>query len=112
MALRDRIERDVMGIFYRESEFARRHDWNGREIICIMDDVQALMHGSLNAIGVEWDAGSIDMVLRIPVGQLTRAPREAETVYLDGCMKIIRRVAENEGEYIVLLRDSEARGVY
>ena len=112
MALSDRIAGDVMNIFYRESEFARRHDWNGKEIICIVDDEQALMHANLNTLSLEWDAGNIDMVVRIPANQLERKPMEAETVFFDGRTKLIRRVADNDGEYIVLMRETEARGVY
>lgn len=112
MGLADRLQSDIMNVFYRESEFARRHDWNGKEIICIVDDEQALAHGNLNTLSVEWDVGNIDMVVRIPANQLSAKPREAETVLFDGCMMQIEKATDNEGEYIVLLRDNEARGVY
>lgn len=111
MSLADRIKSDMMGIFYRESEFARKHDWNGREIICIVDGEQALAHKNQNTLSVDWDVGSIDTEVRIPFGQLEEAPMENETVFFDGRMKRISRVVDNEGEWIVLLHDNEARGV-
>ena len=37
MSLADRLKEDVTHIFFRESEFARRHSFNGTEILCIVD---------------------------------------------------------------------------
>lgn len=111
MSLADRIESDVMGVFFRESEFARKHDLNGREIICIIDGEQALAHRNMNTLSVEWDVGSIDMVVRIPAGQLEEMPVENETLFLDGRMKRVMRVTDNEGEWILELHDNEARSV-
>lgn len=111
MSLADRIQSDVMGIFFRESEFARKHDWNGRLIICLVDGERALAHKNQNTLSVDWDVGSIDTEVRIPLGQLNEAPMENETIFFDGRMKRISSVTDNEGEWIVLLHDNEARGV-
>lgn len=112
MSLADRIESDIEKVFYRHDDFARYHDWNGRLITCIVDNEQALMHGNLNTLSIEWDVGNIDTIVRIPASALDAKPREGETVFFDGKMKVIRNATDNEGEYIVLMRDYEARGVY
>lgn len=112
MSLADRIERDVERIFYRESEFARRHAWNGREILCIVDNEQAFMHGNMNTLSVQWDVGNVDMEVRVPKSQLDAAPGEGSVVSFDGHMKFVVSVMDNEGEWIVLMREYEARSVY
>lgn len=111
MSLVDRIQSDVMGIFYRESEFARHHDWNGKDIVCIVDGQEALAHKNQNTLSVDWDVGSVDKVVRIPFGQLEEAPVENETVFFDEHMMRISRVVDEEGEWIVELHKNEARSV-
>lgn len=111
MSLADRIQGDVMKIFYRETEFARKYDWNGKKIVCIMDGQEALAHKNQNTLSVDWDVGSVDMVVRIPFGELEEAPVENETVFFEGRMKRVNRVVDNEGEWIVELHSNEARSV-
>lgn len=112
MSLADRIEEDVERIFYRESEFARRHEWNGKEILCIVDNEQALAHGNMNSLSAQWDVGNIDMEVRIPASQLDERPGEGEVISFDGRMKSIVRVVDNEGEWFILMREYQSRSVY
>lgn len=113
MSLADRIQSDVDRIFYRQSEFAREHDWNGTLINCIVDDVDALAHKNANTLSVDFDIGEIDKIVRIPYSQLELIGElfTMQFVYLDEMQCRIERIADNEGEKIVLLRDQEARGI-
>lgn len=113
MSLTDRIQSDVERIFFRQSEFAGNHDWNGYEIKCIVEDVADMAHKNANTLSVDYDVGEIDIIVRIPYSQLEkiRRPRGSETVYLDEKQCRVERVTDNEGEIIVLLRDQEARGI-
>lgn len=113
MSLCDRIFGDVDRIFYRQSEFARLHDWNGHEIVCIVDDEMLLSHKNANTLSVEWDVGEADTAVRIPESQLEiiDMPVETGTVYFDEKQCRVEKVAPNEGEIIVFLRHQEARSV-
>lgn len=100
-----------MRIFYRESEFARRHEFCGQEILCIIDGDDAQKRRDLNAISIEYDTGVSVMTLRIPDGQLADRPMEGERVTLDGRLYVAELVTVNEGETILLLKSNEARTI-
>lgn len=111
MSLADRLRGDVTGIFYRESEFARRHSYNGTEILCIVDGEDAQKSRNLNAVAIEWDAGAHIVTLRIPEGQLADAPLEGEKITFDGRLYTVELVSDNEGELILTLKSSDARAI-
>lgn len=111
MSLADRIEGDIMRVFYRESEFATRHRWNDREILCQIDSLEEMRHKNANVLAVDYDAQNIDTVVRIPSSELIYKPKPQETVWFDGRMKYIEAVLDACGEYVVTLKDNEARSV-
>lgn len=111
MSLADRIAGDVMRIFYRESEFARRHEFCGQEILCIIDGDDAQRSRNLNAVSIEYDTGVSVITLRIPDGQLAERPMEGERVTLDGRLYAVELITVNEGETILLLKANEARTI-
>lgn len=102
---------DVTRIFYRESEFARRHNYNGTEILCIVDAEDAQKSRNLNAVSIEWDTGAHIMTLRIPTDELCDEPLEGERVLFDGQYYVVEAVSDNEGEWILTLKSSEARSI-
>lgn len=111
MSLADRLQDDVTGVFYRESEFARRHSFNGQEILCIVDGEDRQKSQNLNAVSIEWDAGAHFITLRVPEGQLADMPLEGERITFDGRLYTVMQVTPNEGEWIVSLRSAEARTI-
>lgn len=111
MSLAERIDGDVMGIFYRESEFARWHSYNGQDILCIVDGEDMRKSQSATAVLREWDAGAHVITLRIPEGQLADAPLEGEKITFDGKLCTIQLITSNEGEWVLTLRGSEARTI-
>lgn len=111
MSLADRLNADVTDIFYRESEFARRHSYNGQDILCIVDGEDMRKSRNTNAISREWDAGAHIITLRIPEGQLADAPLEGEKITFDGKLYTIQLITSNEGEWVLTLRGSEARTI-
>lgn len=111
MSLADRIEDDIRRVFYRESEFATKHRWNDREILCQIDSLEELRHKNANVLAVDYDTQNIDTVVRIPASELPRKPEPQETVWFDGRMKYVENCIDACGEYIVTLKDNEARDV-
>ena len=111
MSLADRLKEDVTHIFFRESEFARRHSFNGTEILCIVDGEDRQKNKNMNAISIEWDAGVHLITLRVPDGQLADTPLEGEMITFDGRLYAVIQVTDNEGESIIELRSSEARTI-
>lgn len=111
MSLADRLKEDVTHIFFRESEFARRHSFNGTEILCIVDGEDRQKNKNMNAISIEWDAGVHLITLRVPDGQLADTPLEGEMITFDGRLYAVIQVTDNEGEWIIELRSLEARTI-
>ena len=111
MSLADRLKGDVTNIFFRESEFARRHSFNGAEILCIVDGEDRQKSQNLNAVSIEWDAGAHFITLRIPDGQIADTPLEGEKITFDGRLYTVTQVTDNEGESILQLQSSEARTI-
>ena len=111
VSLADRLKEDVTHIFFRESEFARRHSFNGTEILCIVDGEDRQKNKNMNAISIEWDAGVHLITLRVPDGQLADTPLEGEMITFDGRLYAVIQVTDNEGEWIIELRSSEARTI-
>ena len=111
VSLAERLKEDVTHIFFRESEFARRHSFNGTEILCIVDGEDRQKNKNMNAISIEWDAGVHLITLRVPDGQLADTPLEGEMITFDGRLYAVIQVTDNEGEWIIELRSSEARTI-
>lgn len=111
MSLAERIDGDIAEIFYRESEFARRHSYNGREILCILDAQEARKGQNPDATGITWDAGAHIITMRVPTGELEDEPLEGERITLDGKLYTVHTITDNEGEWVMTLKRSEARAI-
>lgn len=67
MSLKDRIPTDIHKVFMRTDHFAETHYWNGEEITCIPDEVEALKRKNNNVNDISWDNNTRNMLIHTPL---------------------------------------------
>lgn len=67
MALKDRIQTDIHKVFMRMDHFAETHYWNGEEITCVPDEVEALKRKNNNVNDISWDNNTRNMLIHTPL---------------------------------------------
>lgn len=67
MALKDKIDQDIMRTFMRLDHFADYHYWNGFQIICVPDEEEALKRPNNNVNDISWDSNTRQLLIHTPL---------------------------------------------
>ena len=67
MSLKDRIGRDILRCFMREDHFGETHFWNGRPIVCVPDEEEALKRKNNNVNDISWDNNTYQILIHTPL---------------------------------------------
>lgn len=65
MSLKDRISDDINRIFLQTDHFAETHYWNGREILCVTDEEEALKRKNNNVNDISWDSNTRKILIHV-----------------------------------------------
>ena len=105
MALKDRIDSDIMRTFMREDHFAETHYWNGQRIVCVPDEEEALKRKNNNVNDISWDNNTIDTLLYVREEDWPgrKPPVPNEFVYFDNVHMKVLTVSHNMGIMEILL---------
>lgn len=111
MALKDRIDADILGTFMNKEHFAEDHFWDGQKIVCVPDEEQAIKRKNNNVNDISWDNNTREVLLHTPLKDFPggREPEANTQVFLDGKTMWVKEVAHNMGMLDILLTARDPR---
>lgn len=111
MALKDRIAADIPRIFMNQEHFGETHYWNGKEIVCVPDDEQAIKRKNNNVNDLSWDNNTREILLHTPLLDFPggREPDPNTQVFFDGRTMWVKDVGHNMGLLDILLTARDPR---
>ncbi len=112
MALVDRIAADVTRVFMQFDHFAETHYWNGKEIICVVDEEAAIKRKNNNVNDISWQENTREKLVYTPVATFPDKPEPNTQVIFDERTMRIREVNEDMGVYSIRLTSFDPREVY
>lgn len=111
MALKDRILRDNTRLFMNMDHFADRHTWNGKNIICVVDEDTALKRKNNNVVDLSWDNNTTETLIYAPVEGFPGRVEPNEHVFFDLKPMKILQVQQDMGMYTILLMSLRPKAV-
>jgi len=111
MSLKDRIAADIGRVFMNREHFAETHFWNGKQIVCVPDEEDALKRKNNNVNDISWDNNTREILLHTPLEELPggREPEPNTQVFLDGRTMWVVNVGHNMGMLDILLSARDPR---
>ena len=105
MSLKENLHTDIKKVFLNLTEFAEIHDYEGQELVCLVDDAEASadghdQNGLRNVTGLGILAG--DRVLRCQASDLAHIPLPGERVRMDGTLWIAGNGISIDGGLLTL----------
>ncbi len=114
MSLKERISADIDRIFVKEDQFATTHYWNGKEILCVTDEEEALKRKNNNVNDISWQANTRKILIYVNASQLADSPEAVEPnthIFFDRRPMRILSVEDNMGMLSILLEAKDPREV-
>ena len=115
MPLIDRIQQDNERVFMNTGQHATTHVWDGKPIVCVVDNETALKRKNNNVVDISWDNDSVDIHLffsAIPHEghePPTKPPLPQQQVEFDRMLYTINQVSADEGMYQITLTKKGGR---
>lgn len=111
MALTDLIADHNHRVFMNMAHFGEIHYWNGCEIECVPDDMEALKRKNNNVNDVSWQENTRTRLIHTPVDTFPEGmtPEPNTQVVFDRKAFKILDVHENKGMYEILLSAYDPR---
>ena len=111
MSLKDMISDHITRVFMNFEHFAEWHTWNGKKILCVVDEDSALKRKNNNVVDLSWDNNISETLIYVPVKDFPGRVEPNEHIFFDNIpMKITQR-QEDMGMYTILLTGNEAKAV-
>lgn len=114
MGLKERMEADIDRIFVNEDQFATVHYWNGKKILCVTDEEEALKRKNNNIADISWQANTRTVLIYVNASQFSDCPEAVEPnthVFFDRKPMRVLSVGENYGMLSILLEAKDPREV-
>lgn len=111
MSLKERISRDINRCFMREDHFGEPHFWNGIEIICILDEEEALKRKNNNVNDISWDNNTRSILIHTPLDDFPggREPEPNTQVMYDNRVMKVLEADHNMGMLDITLTAPDPR---
>ena len=111
MALKSRIEEDIRRIFLQTDHFAEIHYWNGKEIICVPDEEEALKRKNNNVNDISWDSNTRKILIHVKEADFPgqEPPEPNSHVVFDRKKMRVIDVDVNMGMLDILLESRDPR---
>ena len=112
MALKDRIAADIGRTFMNLEHFAEYHNWDGKRILCVPDDEEALKRKNNNVNDISWDNNVREILLHTPLKDFPGGEPEPNTqIFLDGRTLWVKEVGHNMGMLHIRLSAKDPREI-
>ena len=102
-----------MRVFINAKHFATEHTWNGKKLLCVLEEDEALKRKNNNVNDISWDNNTIDTLFHVRnedwPGRTPPVPNEFG--YFDNVHMKILQVTNNEGIYTICLSTNSPKQI-
>ena len=113
MSLKDRIAFDIGNTFMNTDQYGEYHFWNGKRIVCVPDDEQALKRKNNNVNDISWDNNTREILIHTPLAGFPGGtePEPNTQVLFDKRSMWVLRCNNNMGMLDIQLTAKDPRGL-